>query len=223
MTLVGIAGSGFEVNGDTSDMRVVIVGNDQLSRDGLTAMLNFVGGFRVVASEDASRDPVSVIKSNSPDVVVVEGTSMPKDDIGTLRKMTGCKTVVIRDNAVRGQVYDADAVVNPNDGSSALFRALRQVGGYSDTLSARAVREISSIYGSPSGLSRRELQVAQYVAKGMPNRRIATITNLQEQSVKNLVSTIMRKLRCENRVQVALMLQGYDPGDASRHLDDIGV
>lgn len=201
-------------------MRVVIVGNDQLSRDGLTAMLNYVGGFRVVASEDASRDPVSVIKNSEPDVVVIEGTSMPKDDIGTLKKMTECKTVVIRDNSVRGQVYEADAVVNPDDGAAALFRALRHIGGFSETLSARAVRDISSVYGAPAGLSRRELEVAQYVAKGMPNRRIATITNLQEQSVKNLVSTIMRKLRCENRVQVALMLQGYEPVGSQTKADD---
>jgi DNA-binding NarL/FixJ family response regulator len=197
-------------------MRVVIVGNDQLSRDALTALLNYMGGFRVIASEDASRDPVSVIKEHNPDVVVVEGTSMPKEDIGTLRKVADCKTVVIRDNSIRGQVYEADAVVNPDDGSAALFRALRHIGGFSETLSARNVRDITSVYGPPAGLSRRELQVAQYVAKGLPNRRIATILGLQEQSVKNLVSTIMRKLRCENRVQVALMLQGYEPLDSQK-------
>jgi DNA-binding NarL/FixJ family response regulator len=197
-------------------MRVVIIGNDQLSRDALTSLLNYLGGFRVVASEDASRDPVSVIKQNSPDIVVVEGTSMPKEDIGTLKRVTDAKTIVIRDNSIRGQVYEADAVVNPDDGSAALFRALRHIGGHSETLSSRAVRDISSVYGPPAGLSKRELQVAQFVAKGLPNRRIATILNLQEQSVKNLVSTIMRKLRCENRVQVALMLQGYEPVDSQR-------
>lgn len=197
-------------------MRVVIIGNDQLSRDGLTALLNYVGGFRVIASEDASRDPVAVIKENNPDVVVLEGTSMPKDDIGVLKKMTESKMVVIRDNSIRGQVYDVDAVVNPDDGSSALFRALRHIGGITETMSTRAVRDITSVYGPPAGLSRRELQVAQFVAKGLPNRRISTILGLQEQSVKNLVSTIMRKLRCENRVQVALMLQGYVPLDSQR-------
>ena len=40
----------------------------------------------------------------------------------------------------------------------------------------------------------------------MPNRRISEVTALREQSVKNLVSVIMRKLNCENRVQVALKL-----------------
>jgi DNA-binding NarL/FixJ family response regulator len=40
----------------------------------------------------------------------------------------------------------------------------------------------------------------------MSNRRIAHVTGLREQSIKNLVSVVMRKLNCENRVQVALKL-----------------
>jgi DNA-binding NarL/FixJ family response regulator len=40
----------------------------------------------------------------------------------------------------------------------------------------------------------------------MSNRKISQITGLREQSIKNLVSVIMRKLHCENRVQVALKL-----------------
>ena len=42
----------------------------------------------------------------------------------------------------------------------------------------------------------------------MALRRIGQIMGLQEQSVKNLVSVVMRKLNCENRVQVALKMVG---------------
>jgi DNA-binding NarL/FixJ family response regulator len=42
----------------------------------------------------------------------------------------------------------------------------------------------------------------------MSNRRIAESLGIREQSVKNLVSVLMRKLHCENRVQVALQLTG---------------
>ena len=45
------------------------------------------------------------------------------------------------------------------------------------------------------------------VAKGFTNAKIAESMALKEQSVKNLVSTVIRKLHCENRVQVALRLQ----------------
>jgi DNA-binding NarL/FixJ family response regulator len=192
-------------------MRVVIIGNDQLTRDALTTLLNYLGGFKVVASEDASGDPVNAIRNNSPDVVVVEARALPKEDIFELKRITDCKMVIIRDTSIRGTIYDAEGVVNPHEGASALFRAIRNATGMTEPIGPRGVREITSVYGPPAGLSRRELQVAQFVAKGLPNRRIASVLNLQEQSVKNLVSTIMRKLRCENRVQVALMLQNYQP------------
>jgi len=55
-------------------------------------------------------------------------------------------------------------------------------------------------------LSRREYEIAGLIAKGYGNRAIAEAMALKEQSVKNLVSTVIRKLSCENRVQVALRL-----------------
>ncbi len=60
--------------------------------------------------------------------------------------------------------------------------------------------------GNGNDLTRREFEVAQLVSKGMSNRKISQVTGLREQSIKNLVSVIMRKLHCENRVQVALKL-----------------
>ncbi|MFI5386756.1 MAG: response regulator transcription factor, partial [Fimbriimonadales bacterium] len=55
-------------------------------------------------------------------------------------------------------------------------------------------------------LSVREYEVASLIARGHPNHRIAEATGLKEESVKNLVSTVIRKLNCENRVQVALRI-----------------
>lgn len=52
-------------------------------------------------------------------------------------------------------------------------------------------------------LTKREFEVAQKVAVGWGNRLIGLDLQLQEQSVKNLVSSVMRKLRCDNRTQVA--------------------
>ncbi|HVT13493.1 MAG TPA: LuxR C-terminal-related transcriptional regulator [Fimbriimonadaceae bacterium] len=60
-------------------------------------------------------------------------------------------------------------------------------------------------------LSNREYEVACLIAKGFTNQKIAETMALKEQSVKNLVSTVIRKLHCENRVQVALRLSRSGP------------
>jgi DNA-binding NarL/FixJ family response regulator len=65
-------------------------------------------------------------------------------------------------------------------------------------------------YGSANNLTKREFEVAQFIAKGMSNRAIAETADLHEQSVKNLVSVVLRKLSCENRTQVALKLLNPD-------------
>ena len=54
------------------------------------------------------------------------------------------------------------------------------------------------------GLTPREQDIVQLVAEGYSNRSIAQKLQLQEQSIKNLVSAAMRKLGVENRTQVAL-------------------
>jgi len=60
-------------------------------------------------------------------------------------------------------------------------------------------------------LSKRELDVAVEIAKGKTNREIAATYKLREQSIKNLASSIMRKLKVENRVKVALIARGIEP------------
>lgn len=54
------------------------------------------------------------------------------------------------------------------------------------------------------GLTNRELDVVELLATGHPNRRIAEILNLKDQSIKNIVSSAMRKLQVDNRTQLAL-------------------
>ena len=140
----------------------------------------------------------------------------------------------------------ADAVVRRSEGSAALIQTVRrfigpmmyrpygqqpaygqqaapgygaqQPSGYGQVPPPQpaAIHEPLSIYGAPRSLTKRELEVAQLVAQGMPNRRIAAVLQLQEQSIKNLVSAVMRKLDCENRVQVALRLSGRPSTSARR-------
>jgi DNA-binding NarL/FixJ family response regulator len=51
-------------------------------------------------------------------------------------------------------------------------------------------------------LSQREHQIALLVAKGWTNSQVAAYLNLSEQTVKNHLQNIYRKLRLRNRVQL---------------------
>ncbi len=54
-------------------------------------------------------------------------------------------------------------------------------------------------------LSRRELDVLKRVAQGFSNKEIANDLGLQEQTIKNCVSTILKKMRANHRAQAAVV------------------
>jgi len=55
-------------------------------------------------------------------------------------------------------------------------------------------------------LTRREYEIAQLVATGYSNRRIADRLSISEQTVKNHIQSIFRKLALSNRVELTIRI-----------------
>jgi two-component system, NarL family, response regulator DevR len=53
------------------------------------------------------------------------------------------------------------------------------------------------------GLSRREQQLAQMIGRGLTNKEIASELNLSEQTVKNHIHRMLRKVGVSDRLSVA--------------------
>ena len=54
-------------------------------------------------------------------------------------------------------------------------------------------------------LSPREVEILQLVAQGTSNKGIASILGISEQTIKNHISSILRKLEAENRTQAVVL------------------
>ncbi|HEX6466857.1 MAG TPA: LuxR C-terminal-related transcriptional regulator [Terriglobales bacterium] len=59
-------------------------------------------------------------------------------------------------------------------------------------------------------LNQREAQIAWFVSEGWSNREIAQHLSLAEQTVKNYLRGIFKKLKVQNRVQLALVSFEYE-------------
>jgi len=190
------------------EMRVTVLSKDTLMREGLLSMLAHQTAFRVAGGTDSVASLPQTVRETQSDLVVVDAATLGPKDWGCVQdaREEGARVVVIASSSSsRIEEEFADAVAQRAGGSAALFQALRQASG--NAIASSPVRESVPYYGSyPRMLTPREHEVAQMVAQGLPNRRIAQTLGLREQSIKNLVSTVMRKLDCENRVQVALKL-----------------
>jgi DNA-binding NarL/FixJ family response regulator len=166
-----------------------------------------------VAKEPSAKSLISAAKDQRADVLILDSYRLDKNDLQFIlgaRAFGDFAVVLLYTEEDQELFVDApvDKLVPRSAGPDRLYDALGELGG-KVRIVRPYVREGRRPYGGYSNsldLSRREYEVAQLVAKGMSNRKISVVTGLREQSVKNLVSVIMRKLRCENRVQVALRL-----------------
>lgn len=186
-------------------MRIGVVSQDALLRDGVESLLGSVPGVRVL--------PLGSRQADGPlDALVVltdELDARAVADLQTLKRRQQVRLIGIpsSDKLPDGLSSLFDAIAKRAAGADGLRKALASVTNSNGHFS-RGVREPRGAYRVHPHLTPRESQVAQLVSRGFSNRRIAESIGIQEQSVKNLVSVVMRKLQCENRVQVALQLAG---------------
>ena len=189
-------------------MRIAICFKERLLLDALAGMLERKGTYSVVARESTARALISSSKATQAQVMLLEAAGLGAEDAQFLQ---GAKAfgefvvLVVGDKLPAGFDKSIVDVMIPRDaGGDDLLDAL---AGVQDKLPARMmVREGKRPYRRGNRLTYREYEVAEFVSKGYSNRRISEVSGLREQSVKNLVSVIMRKLQCENRTQVALKL-----------------
>ena len=198
-------------------MRVALCSKEGLFGEALGSLLDHQGSFQVVATEQSPRDLINAAKEFRAQVMVVDSFELDRNELQFLLGARafgdfGIILIVAEDEREKFVESAVDRIVSRQAGSMALFEALEELGGTVRLTSRPFVRERQRSYGNGNDLTRREYEVAQLVGKGMSNRKISQVTGLREQSIKNLVSVIMRKLHCENRVQVALKLtrEGVD-------------
>lgn len=190
-------------------MRVAVLCQDAMLRDGLLSVVGTIPQVEIVAADGRMRSIAALAGIGQVDVVVVPSDSVVGTDLAalqTLRVPKGPRMVAITTQPglpLNGQRL-FDAFVPRSAGAHGLRSTLTNL-----RLAPRradfGASEPSHSNGS-ARLTKREQQVAQLIGKGMPNRKIAEVLGIREQSVKNLVSVLLKKLECENRVQVALHL-----------------
>lgn len=193
-------------------MRIALGCKETLFGDALTGLLNGSGYHEVVAKGADIRQSVVAAKKEYAQVIIVDSAELERDDFQFLlgAKAFGDFEVVLvakEQEIAEYRELGFNRIVSRSSSAQDLYEALAQISP-NQVVTRPRVREGRKPYGQPEDntLSRREYEVAELVATGLSNRKISQVTGLREQSVKNLVSVVMRKLGCENRVQVALRL-----------------
>ena len=187
--------------------RIALCIKDRLSLDAYSAVLDRCRSLRVVAREMNVSDFISSAKNNKAHVLVVDSEQLDDDELQFLLGAQAAGDFLLAMIGDKNCGATADAVILRSSTGVEFVEALSSL-----VVAEGELGNGKRLYGMANEFTQRESEVAELIAKGFSNRTIAEVTALHSQSVKNLVSVIIRKLKCENRTQVALKLMHSDGG-----------
>lgn len=212
-------------------IRVAVVDDHPLYRDGVVALLSCSGAFDVVAEGECADDALRIASDHEPDVMILD-VNMPGDGLAAARRLKelhpATKIVMLTVSHAAGNVlsalsaggafaYIVKGVTGP-EFERALYGVCQGTRYVSPELAAGLLAENRNEPDKVvrtteiARLSSRETQIATHVSKGLTNKEIARALTLSEKTVKYYMTIIMQKLHVHNRLQVGLVVAGKSPG-----------
>lgn len=200
-------------------MRVLIVDDDALIRDGLKILIGMEDDFDVIGTAANGQEAFEMCQKDRPDLVLmdirmpvmdgVQGTQLIK------RHFQNMKVVLLTtfkdDEYIKEAVKSgAEGYILKNQPSDSIIESLRTVGKGNTVFEKEVAQTLSGLLKedkrSPSslGLNPRELEVMALVADGFSNKEMAEHLFLSEGTVRNYVTTLLEKLQLRDRTQLAI-------------------
>lgn len=202
-----------------SPVKVMIVDDHAIVREGLTMVLSEEAGIEVVGEAGNGVEALARIGQLKPDVVLMDLVMPEMDGITATAKIRqaypNCQVLVLTSFAEDQRVPDAiqaGAVgyLLKDVLKAELVRAIQAVAGGKLTLHPEAQRQLVQQIVTPAApnllerLTGREIDVLRLLARGKSNKEIAAALHLTEGTVKGYVSTVLSKLQVTDRTQAAL-------------------
>jgi two-component system, NarL family, response regulator DevR len=206
---------------DDGPIRVYLLDDHEVVRQGLKALLESAGGIEVVGESGSAVEATSRIPATRPHVAVLDARLPDGSGIEV------CRSVRAVDDSIQALIltsYDDDEalfaaimagaagyVLKEIRGSDLVDGIRRVAAGQSlidPTLTAKVLdrlRNGAGVAPELAELTEQERKLLALIAEGLTNRQIGERMFLAEKTVKNYVSSILSKLGLERRTQAAVL------------------
>jgi len=212
------------------DITLLIVDDHPLFRQGVADALALEEGFRVIGQAADGKHALELIRDLEPDIAVLD-VNLPEINGQQVTHQVTQEKLHTRVLLLTGYDDIEQAIHAAHAGAAAyctkdiqpqgLVRVIREVanGKYviggnvfnrrelDDWIASQmeGARRSYSEPGSPfHPLSDREMEVLSCVVRGMSNKEIASLLGISHQTVKNHVTSILRKFGVEDRTQAVV-------------------
>jgi DNA-binding NarL/FixJ family response regulator len=224
-------------NAAEQQTKILIVDDHPMFRVGIREILLRENDFDIVGEAEDARRAFEMAQAESPDIVLMDLSLPAPGGIEITqrikRELPSVGIICLAMSEDEDQLFDAikagaAAFILKDVGPDDLVTIIRRVsaGEYlindkvfaKPSVASRVLKEFRdlAVYGQSdtpifAPLSPREVEILDNIAQGMTNKQVAYALSISEQTVKNHMSSILRKLSVNDRTQAVVyaMKQGW--------------
>ncbi len=206
-------------------IRLLLVDDQRLMRDGLRTLLELESDFDVVGEAENGAGALEAYRQLDPDVILMDIRMPVMDGVEATRRLreadVNTKVIILTtfdDNEYVFEGLRAGALgyLLKDVSGAELADAIRKVAAGGSMIEPSVARKVVAEFArlapaTPEAkedliepLSDREIEILKLVSQGLTNKEIATKLFLAEGTVKNYVTSILQKIDARDRTQAAI-------------------
>jgi len=198
----------------TSRIRLALVEDHALVRDGLLAVLGQAEDIQIVGTAADGVQAQELCRAEKPEVLLLDLRLPLLDGVSVLEALrkegTSVRTLLMSsyegsDMVLRAMRVGARGFVAKNAPASELLSAIRAVHAGALVLPQELQERLIATPPSPDVPTGRELQVLRLVARGLSNSEIGKEMGISAATAKNHIQHIMSKLGAADRTHAVVL------------------
>jgi DNA-binding NarL/FixJ family response regulator len=192
-------------------IRILVVDDHNVVRQGLIALIKTVPDMTVVAEAADGVRAVELFRQHRPDVTILD-LRLPGmggvEVIGEIRRTHPAARIIVLttfdgdENIFRALQAGARGYLLKDMFGDELMEAIRTVHGGKTCVPPPVAQRLAERMGGPS-LTGRELEVLNLIVAGKSNKEIGAHLSISEATVKTHINSILSKLGVSDRTQAA--------------------
>ena len=203
-------------------LRLLIVDDHAMFRDGLRAVLEHAGDMELVGEAGDGETAITLAAELQPDIVLMDLHMPGLGGIEATRSITAAHP---RIKIIALSMYQDDRLINSMVGVGArgyilkdarateLLQAIRTVAAGGAALDPAVLAHVlvqyrrlagAEVHGATAAFGKREVEILQGLAEGLSNQEIARRLHLSQQTIKNTLTAVYVQLGVSNRTEAVV-------------------